>query len=88
MEVKDFENALARLETIVGQLEKGELALEEALQLFEEGIKISRFCSAKLDEAERRVEILVTDEQGQLLERPFRSQKAGSASPQDEGSSD
>lgn len=88
MKVKDFENALARLETIVGQLEKGELALEDALQLFEEGIKISRFCSTKLDEAERRVEILVRDEKGKLVERPFHPQKAGSASPQDEESSD
>ena len=40
MEYKDFENAFARLETIVGDLEKGELALEEALKLFEEGVKI------------------------------------------------
>jgi exodeoxyribonuclease VII small subunit len=62
--------------------------LEDALQLFEEGIKISRFCSTKLDEAERRVEILVRDEKGQLVERPFHPQKAGSASPQDKESSD
>ena len=51
MEYKDFENAFARLETIVEDLEKGDLALEEALKLFEEGVKISQFCNAKLDEA-------------------------------------
>ena len=59
MEYKDFENALARLEDIVGELEKGELALEEALKLFEEGVKISQFCTTKLDEAERKVEFLL-----------------------------
>ena len=72
MEHKNFEKALAHLESIVTELEKGELALEEALKLFEEGIKISRFCNAKLDEAERKVEILVKSEQGQLVEEPFQ----------------
>jgi exodeoxyribonuclease VII small subunit len=71
MEYKDFEKALARLEEIVNLLEKGELALEEALQVFEEGVKISRFCSAKLEEAERKVEILLKDERGHLEERPY-----------------
>lgn len=71
MELKDFENSLARLETIVKELEKGELSLEEALQLFEEGIKISRFCSVRLDEAERKVEILLKNEKGKLVEEPF-----------------
>ncbi|MDA2931403.1 exodeoxyribonuclease VII small subunit, partial [Acidobacteria bacterium AH-259-O06] len=75
MEYKDFENALARLESIVGELEKGELALEEALKLFEEGIKISRFCNAKLDEAERKVEILLKNEKGQLTEEPFQLER-------------
>lgn len=71
MEIRDFENALARLEAIVGRLEKGELALEAALQLYEEGIKISRFCSTKLEEAERKVQILMKDEKGKLTEAPF-----------------
>ena len=71
MEYKDFEKALARLEEIVDQLEKGELALEDALQLFEEGVKISRFCSAKLKEAERKVEILLKNEQGSLAEQAY-----------------
>jgi exodeoxyribonuclease VII small subunit len=69
---KDFEDALASLEGIVEKLEKGELALEKALELFEEGIKISRFCNTKLDEAERKVEILLKDEKGDVTEEPFQ----------------
>lgn len=72
MEYKDFEKSLDRLESIVSQLEKGELALEEALKLFEEGVKISRFCNTKLDEAERKVEILLKNDQGQMAEEPFQ----------------
>ena len=71
MEYKDFENAITRLETIVKELEKGELSLEEALKLFEEGMKITRFCSTKLDEAEQKVEILMKDERGKIAEEPF-----------------
>lgn len=72
MEYKDFEDALARLETIVKELEKGELPLEVAVKLFEEGIKISRFCSKKLGEAERKVEILLRNEAGKMVEKPFQ----------------
>ncbi len=72
MEYKDFENALSRLEAIVGQLEKGELPLEQALQLFEEGMNISRFCNDKLSEAERKVEILLKNKEGKLVEQPFQ----------------
>ncbi|MCH8819524.1 MAG: exodeoxyribonuclease VII small subunit [Acidobacteria bacterium] len=76
MEYKDFENALARLEDIVGELEKGELALEEALKLFEEGVKISQFCTTKLDEAERKVEILLKNKEGQLNAESFHPEGA------------
>ncbi len=79
MEYKDFENALARLESIVRELEQGELALEKALKLFEEGIKISRFCSTKLDEAERKVEILLKDKKGELTEKTFQPEGEPSA---------
>ena len=79
MEYKDFENALARLESIVGELEQGELALEKALKLFEEGIKVSRFCSTKLDEAERKVEILLKDEKGELTKKVFQPEGEPSA---------
>ena len=71
MKYKEFEQALKRLEEIVETLEKGDLALEKSLQLFEEGIKISRFCGTKLDEAERKVEILLESAGGELKEEPF-----------------
>ena len=77
MEYKDFENALSRLEAIVGQLEKGELPLEQALQLFEEGMNISRFCNDKLSEAERKVEILMKNKEGKLVEQPFQPPEGG-----------
>jgi exodeoxyribonuclease VII small subunit len=58
---KKFEAALARLEEIVQELEKGDLPLEQSLKLFEEGIKLSRICNSRLEEAERKVEILLKD---------------------------
>jgi exodeoxyribonuclease VII small subunit len=83
-EVKTFEEAMKRLEEIVGQLEKGEIPLEETLSLFEEGVKLSRFCREKLDEAEKRVEILLKDEGGILYREPFSL----SAKEDDPGSED
>jgi exodeoxyribonuclease VII small subunit len=62
-----FEAALTRLEQIVQRLEKGELPLEESLVLYEEGIKLSRLCHAKLEEAEGRIEQLVKDARGELV---------------------
>ena len=54
-----FENALARLESIVAELESGDLALEQALATFEEGVTLSRRCASQLEDAERRIERLV-----------------------------
>ena len=71
LKVKDFESALKSLEDIVVQLEAGDLTLDKALELFEEGIKVSRFCSSKLDEAERKVEILVKEADGTMSETTF-----------------
>ena len=62
--IKDFEAALAELDAIVKKLEEGDLPLEQSLQLFERGVQLSRFCHARLEEAERRIEIL--NERGQL----------------------
>jgi len=73
-ETPDFETALKRLEEIVKKLENGELSLDSALQLFEEGIKLSRFCHTKLEDAERRVEILVKNSSGQARPVPFESE--------------
>jgi exodeoxyribonuclease VII small subunit len=70
----DFETALKRLEEIIKKLENGELSLDSALQLFEEGIKLSRFCHTKLEEAERRVEILVKNSSGQPKAVAFESE--------------
>jgi exodeoxyribonuclease VII small subunit len=69
----DFETALKRLEDIVKKLENGELSLDSALQLFEEGIKLSRFCHTKLEQAERRVEILLKNSSGQPRVAPFEA---------------
>jgi exodeoxyribonuclease VII small subunit len=61
MKEKKFEEALERLEEIVKKMEAGDMTLEGSLEAFEEGIKLSRLCSKKLDEAERKVEILLKD---------------------------
>ncbi|HEY3132618.1 MAG TPA: exodeoxyribonuclease VII small subunit [Acidobacteriota bacterium] len=72
MEFKDFENALKALEDIVARLEKGDLPLETALELFEQGVQISKFCNSKLTEAERKVEILLRDNKGEMQAEPFQ----------------
>lgn len=56
--IKDFESAIAELERLVKTLEDGDLPLEKSLELFERGVQLSRFCHSRLEEAERRVEIL------------------------------
>jgi exodeoxyribonuclease VII small subunit len=66
-----FEAALKELEGIVKQLETGEAKLEESLQLFERGIRLSRFCSQKLEEAEKKIEMLVKDSRGEYAAVPF-----------------
>jgi len=66
-----FEDALSKLEKIVSKLEEGDIPLEESLKLFEEGIRLSRFCNQKLDEAEKRVEILMKDKEGDIKPEPF-----------------
>ena len=62
MAVKKFEDSLKKLEDIINKLEEGDLALEESMKLFEEGIKLSRLCTKQLEEAERKVEILLKGE--------------------------
>lgn len=72
--VKDFETGLKELEQIVNQLEQDELPLEEALAKFEKGIRLSRSCTQCLEVAERRIEELTRDEQGQPLFKPREGQ--------------
>jgi exodeoxyribonuclease VII small subunit len=62
---KDFETSLKKLEEIVRELEEGELTLEQSLERYEKGIALARFCSAKLEEAEKRIEMLQTNEKGE-----------------------
>lgn len=71
MAKQNFENAMQKLEEITKELEIGELPLEKALQRFEEGVKLSKFCSEKLDETEKRVTILLKGMDGDILEKPF-----------------
>jgi exodeoxyribonuclease VII small subunit len=66
-EAPKFEAALERLEQIVQKLERGELPLEESLVLYEEGIRLSRLCHSKLEEAEGRIEVLMKDARGDLV---------------------
>ncbi len=62
---QSFEDSLAQLEKIVGQLEQGDLALEESLELFEIGVRLSRECQERLSGAERRIEVLLKDQNGE-----------------------
>ncbi|MBN1842139.1 MAG: exodeoxyribonuclease VII small subunit [Deltaproteobacteria bacterium] len=71
MAKQTFENAMKRLENIVQDLESGDLSLDEALKKFQEGMKLSKFCSDKLDESEKKVSILLRDEEGGIQEEPF-----------------
>jgi exodeoxyribonuclease VII small subunit len=71
MAKEKFEESLNKLEKIVSKLEEGDISLDESLKLFEEGIKLSRFCNQKLEEAEKRVEILVKGKEGYLEPQPF-----------------
>ncbi len=71
MEEMKFEEAISKLEKIVQQLEEGEKSLEGSLKLYEEGIKLSKFCSGKLEEAKKKIEILTKSEKGELVAKPF-----------------
>lgn len=66
-----FEEAMGRLEEIVRELEEAELPLEKSLKIFEEGVRLSRLLNSKLNEAEEKVEILLQDEEGKKVARPF-----------------
>lgn len=66
--IKDFESATAELDSIVRKLEEGDLPLEQSMALYERGLQLSRFCHAKIEEAERRIELL--NERGELRNAP------------------
>ena len=77
MPEKKFEDAMQRLEEIVQSLDSGDLPLEESLKIFEEGMKLVGFCNSKLDEAEKKVSLLVKESDGQLKEQPFEEGEEG-----------
>jgi exodeoxyribonuclease VII small subunit len=68
---KSFESSLKELEQIVEQLETGDLPLEHSLELFEQGVKLSRDCQKRLDEAERKVELLLKNDDGTFSKIPL-----------------
>jgi len=70
-----FEESLKKLETIVEQLEKGDMSLEESLKLFEEGVGLSAACKKELEEAEGKVEMLIKQRDGSFRTEPFPSGK-------------
>ncbi len=72
-----FEEALGRLEAVVARLEGGELSLEEALGAFEEGVRLSGLCAARLEDAERRVHLLTKGPDGSDAEVPFAVRDEG-----------
>lgn len=73
----EFEKSFQQLESIVKRLEAEELPLDEALQLFEEGIRLSRFCNQKLEEVEKKIELILADAKGQPRIEPFEPEDAG-----------
>ncbi len=73
---QSFEAALKRLEEVLDALEHGELPLEEAMKAFEEGVRLVRFCHQKLDEVEKRVELLLKDDTGRFFTRPFPEEES------------
>jgi len=85
MSEQSFEKALTELEDIVEKLEKGGLALNESLALFEKGIKLARFLRGELGNAEKKIDILLKDEKGEVKEEPFElAEEEGEPSKKEE----
>ncbi len=68
---KSFEQSMSQLEKIVESLESGDLPLEKAMKKFEEGVKLSNYCSEVLDETEKKVSILLKNSDGEVVENDF-----------------
>jgi exodeoxyribonuclease VII small subunit len=78
----NFEAQLASLERIVRELERGDLPLEQSLELFEQGVKLSRECQERLNEAERRIEVLLRGGDGSTVAVPFESEELIEGEPE------
>ncbi len=74
MAKQTFENAMDKLEKIVQELESADLPLEKAIKKFEEGVQLSKFCSKKLDETEKKITILLKDQNGRVFDKTFISE--------------
>ncbi|MEP6601662.1 MAG: exodeoxyribonuclease VII small subunit, partial [Nitrospirota bacterium] len=83
-----FEEALARLEAIVNELERGQLPLDDSMRIFEEGMKLSKTCLKMLEDAERKVEILIKDKDGSKRARPFELELSSGSEPENGESED
>jgi exodeoxyribonuclease VII small subunit len=81
---RKFEDELADLEAIVSQIDSGELSLEESITAFERGVALVRSLNQKLDEVERRVEVLIRDSRGELKKSPYQGDLAREEGNQDE----
>lgn len=86
MAKRSFEQALQQLEQIVRELESGDLPLEAALRKFEEGIELSKFCSQKLAETERRISLLIQNEAGEEIEQPMPLEPRGAEEAEEDTS--
>ena len=71
MAVKTFEQSMTELEDIVSKLEAGDITLDASLELFEKGIKLAKSCQKKLDEAEKKVKVLTSSDDGEIIEKDF-----------------
>ncbi len=78
---RTFESSLEALEQIVHQLEEGDLPLEKSLELFEQGIRLSRECQERLGQAERRIEVLLRDSQGRPTVSEFAAEQDSNGFP-------
>ena len=74
MTKQTFEKAMKKLEQIVQDLESGDLELEKAIKKFEEGVQLSKFCFDKLEETEQKITVLLQDQAGKIIEKPFISE--------------
>jgi len=81
-----FEKALEELENIVEKLEKGGLSLNESLALFEKGVKLARYLRDELEKAEKKVEILLKDEKGEIKAKPYELTQEEEVSDKEESS--
>jgi exodeoxyribonuclease VII small subunit len=85
---KNFETSLSSLEQIVRELERGDLPLEDSLKLFEDGVRLARECQERLNQAERRIEVLMRDSDGRPVVSGFESGEANKSDLLDVETSD